>query len=137
MKTVSMAVILGIGFIAASFSSGKDDFKESYQRGKAVYKKVCITCHQPGGDGVPRMIPPLIKTKYILGTKEKLVQILLKGLNEEVEVNGDFYNTPMPAQPQLTNQEIADVLTYVRNSFGNKAAAVSLAEVIQIRKKIN
>jgi len=136
MKKISIAAVLIIGFIAASFSSEQKDFKESFQRGKAVYKKVCITCHQPDGDGVPRMIPPLSKTKYILGAKEKLVHILVKGLNEEVEVNGDFYNTPMPAQPQLTNQEIADVLTFVRNSFGNKAAAVTVAEVINIRKKI-
>lgn len=133
---ISIAVVLVIGFIAASFSSEQKDFKESYQRGKAVYGKVCVTCHQPDGDGVPRMIPPLSKTKYILGSKEKLVHILVKGLNEEIELNGEFYNTPMPAQPQLTNQEIADVLTFVRNSFGNKAAAVTVAEVINIRKKI-
>jgi len=136
MKKIFSTAILIIGIIAVSFSSDQKEFKESYQRGKAVYKKVCITCHQPDGDGVPRMIPPLSKTKYILGAKEKLVQILVKGLNEEVEVNGDFYNTPMPAQSQLTNREIADVLTFVRNSFGNKAAAVTEAEVIAIRKKI-
>lgn len=136
MKKISIAVVLVIGFIAASFSSEQKDFKESYQRGKVVYGKVCVTCHQPDGDGVPRMIPPLSKTKYILGSKEKLVHILVKGLNEEIELNGEFYNTPMPAQPQLTNQEIADVLTFVRNSFGNKAAAVTVAEVITIRKKI-
>ncbi len=136
MKKISITAILIIGFLAVSFSSDQPGFKESYQRGKAVYKKVCVTCHQPDGDGVPRMIPPLSKTRYILGPKEKLVHILVKGLNEEVEVNGDFYNTPMPAQPQLTNQEIADVLTFVRNSFGNKAAPVTVTEVIAIRKKI-
>lgn len=135
MKKISITAVLIIGFIAVSFSSEQKDFKESYQRGKKVYSKVCVTCHQPDGDGVPRMIPPLSKTKYILGSKEKLVHILVKGLNEEVEVNGDFYNTPMPAQPQLTNQEIADVLTFVRNSFGNKAPAVTVTEVIAIRKK--
>jgi len=129
-------VVLAIGFIAASFSSDQKDFNASFQRGKKVYNKVCITCHQSGGDGVPRMIPPLIKTKIILGAKEKLVQIITKGLNEEVEINGEYYNTPMPAQPLLTNQEIADVLTYVRNSFGNKASPVTLPEVINIRKKI-
>ena len=51
MKKISIAAVLIIGFIAVSFSSEQKDFKESFQRGKAVYKKVCITCHQPDGDG--------------------------------------------------------------------------------------
>ncbi|MEQ1799736.1 MAG: cytochrome c [Lacibacter sp.] len=136
MKKISIAAVLIIGFIAASFSFEQKDFKESYQRGKVVYEKTCAACHQPDGDGVPRMNPPLIKTKIVLGAKEKLVQIIVNGFNEEVEINGEFYSNPMPAQPQLTNQEIADVLTFVRNSFGNKASAVTAAEVITIRKKI-
>ncbi len=136
MRKISIAAALFIGFIAASFSFDQKDFKASYGRGKVVYEKTCAPCHQPDGDGVPRMNPPLIKTKIVLGAKEKLVQIIVKGFNEEVEINGELYSNPMPAQPQLTNQEIADVLTFVRNSFGNKATAVTVAEVITIRKKI-
>ena len=75
------------------------------------------------------MNPPLIQTSQVLGSKEKLIRIVLQGFNEEVEINGDYFTNPMPAQPQLTNLEIADVLTYIRNSFGNKASAVSVAEV--------
>lgn len=136
MKKISIATVLLIGIIAASFGSDQNDFKASYQRGKIVYEQTCAACHQPGGDGVPRMNPPLIKTKMVLGAKEKLVQIIVNGFNEEVEIDGEFYSNPMPAQPQLSNREIADVLTFVRNSFGNKAAAVTVAEVINIRKKI-
>ncbi len=82
------------------------------------------------------MNPPLIKTTQVLGTKEKLIRIVLQGYNEEVEINGEYFDNPMPAQPQLSNQEIADVLTYVRNSFGNKATAVTLADVKMVRSKI-
>jgi mono/diheme cytochrome c family protein len=81
------------------------------------------------------MNPPLIKTSYVLGDKKRLINVVLKGLNEEVEINGEYYDNPMPPQPQLTDQQIADVLTYVRNSFGNKASAVSVAEVKAMRAK--
>lgn len=118
-----------------SFSLVQQDVKASIQRGKKVYELNCLTCHQMDGAGVPRMNPPLIKTSYVLGDKKKLINIILKGFNEEVEINGEFYENPMPAQPQLTNQQIADVLTYVRNSFGNKASMITEAEVKVMRTK--
>lgn len=103
--------------------------KASIDRGKTVFDTYCLPCHQADGKGVPGMNPPLVKTKWVLGDKKALIVILLKGLDKEIEIKGDTYNNVMPAQSSLTDQEIADVLTYVRNSFGNKASAVSLAEV--------
>lgn len=135
MKKTTIAAVIIIGFTAVSFSFDQKDFKASFQRGKIVYEKTCLPCHQPDGDGVPKMNPPLIKTSQVLGSKEKLVRIVLQGFNEEVEINGEYYFNPMPPQPQLTNQEIADVLTFVRNSFGNKASAVTAAEVKAVRAK--
>ncbi|TWW00296.1 c-type cytochrome [Chitinophaga pinensis] len=102
-------------------------------RGKALYRQYCISCHQENGSGVPRMNPPLIKTEYVLGDKARLIGILLNGFNEDVEINGDYYSNPMPSQAQLKDEEIADILSYVRNSFGNKASTVSAAEVTQVR----
>lgn len=105
-------------------------------RGKALYKQYCISCHQENGTGVPRMNPPLVKTEYVLGDKTRLIGILLKGLNEDVEINGDYFTNPMPSQAALKDQEIADILSYVRNSFGNKASTVSAAEVTAVRVTI-
>ena len=136
MKKIILLTILSAGFISFSCMPDQNDLKASLARGKKVYDKTCITCHQPDGDGVPRMNPPLIKTQQVLGSKEKLVRIILQGYNEQVEINGEIYYTPMPAQPLLSNQEIADVLTYIRNSFGNKASAVTVNEVNKIRAKI-
>jgi len=102
-------------------------------RGKALYRQYCISCHQENGSGVPRMNPPLIKTEYVLGDKTRLIGILLNGFNEDVEINGDYYSNPMPSQAALKDQEIADILSYVRNSFGNKASTVSAAEVTTVR----
>ncbi|MFD2145432.1 c-type cytochrome [Mucilaginibacter antarcticus] len=76
---------------------------------------------------------PLIKTNYVLGNKTRLISVLLKGL-KGVEINGEKYSNVMPSHSFLTDKQIANVLTYVRNSFGNKASAVTYAEVALIRK---
>jgi mono/diheme cytochrome c family protein len=107
--------------------------KPSLAAGQQVYSKVCITCHQKDGGGVPRLNPPLIKTSYVTGDKASLIKIVLKGLTTPLTIEDDDYTNPMPPQPQLTDQQIADVLTYVRNSFGNKASAITPAEVKAVR----
>jgi mono/diheme cytochrome c family protein len=75
------------------------------------------------------MNPPLVKTTYVLGDKSKLIKIVLNGFDEDVEINGETYSNTMAAHDFMKDQEIADVLTYVRNSFGNKASAVTAAQV--------
>ncbi|MXV16346.1 c-type cytochrome [Hufsiella ginkgonis] len=105
----------------------------SIVRGKVVYTSVCLPCHMADGGGVMNLNPPLIKTEYVLGDKTRLVNILLKGFNERIEIEEQQYSNPMPAVAHLSDTEIADVLTYVRNNFGNKAPAVSPLEVKTIR----
>jgi mono/diheme cytochrome c family protein len=107
--------------------------KPSIAAGQQLYGKICITCHQKDGGGVPRLNPPLIKTSYVTGDKARLIKIVLKGLTTPLTIEDDDYTNPMPPQPQLTDQQIADVLTYVRNSFGNKASAITPAEVKAVR----
>lgn len=112
------------------------DIKKSIIAGEKVFKKYCISCHQADGGGVPNLNPPLIKTTYVLGDKKKLIKIILNGLNEEVEIDDEVFANPMPALgPVLKDQQIADVLTYVRNSFGNKASAVASNEVKALRSE--
>ncbi len=111
-------------------------FQQQKMPGELVYKKYCISCHQADGGGVPNMSPPLIKTSYTLGEKEPLIKIVLNGL-KNVEINEETYNNPMPALGSvLKDKEIADVLTYVRNSFGNKAPAVTAGEVKKVRAEM-
>lgn len=81
------------------------------------------------GGGVPNMNPPLIGTTYVKGDKIKLIKVLLNGFAQSVDIDGQSYSNIMPAQVALKDQDIADVLTYVRNSFGNKFSAVKLADV--------
>ncbi len=111
-------------------------FQQQKMPGEIVFTKYCITCHQVDGGGVPNMNPPLIKTSYVLGEKERLIKIVLYGL-KNVDIDDQTYNNPMPPLGTiLKDQQIADVLTYVRNSFGNKASAVTVAEVKEVRSKI-
>ena len=104
----------------------------SVTRGKQVYLQQCLACHQADAGGVPNMNPPLIKTKQVLGDKTALIKIVLNGL-KGVDIDGDSFNGVMAPHPELTDQQIADVLTYIRNSFGNKATAVSAAQVKAVR----
>lgn len=111
--------------------------KERMAAGKKVYDTYCLTCHQADGTGVPRLNPPLVKTDFVLGDKKRLIGIILKGMDEQVEIEGNYYNNVMASHDFLSDQEVADVLTFIRNSFGNKAGAVSPAEVKAVRAALN
>lgn len=107
----------------------------SIKRGQLVYNQHCLSCHQVDGGGVPNMNPPLIKTSYILGDRIRLINVVLNGFSQNVDIDGESYSNNMPAHNFLKDQEIADVLTYVRNSFTNKAAPVSVTLVKLVRAK--
>ena len=107
--------------------------KASITRGKAVYGTYCISCHQADGGGVPNLNAPLIHTSQVLGNKTQLINIILKGM-QGVDIDGESYSNVMPPASHLSDEQIADVLTYIRNSFGNKASAVTLADVKAVRK---
>jgi mono/diheme cytochrome c family protein len=111
------------------------NIKASILAGEAVYTQFCISCHLPDGGGVENLNPPLIKTAFINGAKPRLITTVLNGMGQ-VEINGERYNNVMPAFNYLTNKQVADVLTYVRNSFGNKKPAVTAMDVKITRAKV-
>ncbi len=107
------------------------------QRGQKVYEQTCLACHQADAGGVPGMTPPLQKSPYVQGPANKVIGIVLNGLNDGVEIDGDTYSNPMPPfNSVLKDQDIADVLTYVRSHFGNKAAPITVTQVSQIRQGV-
>ena len=107
--------------------------KASIAAGQKIFSQYCVSCHQADALGVPHMNPPLVKTTYVLGDKTKLIKIVLNGFDEDVEINGERYSNSMASHDFLKDQEIADVLTFVRNSFGNKAPAITMAQVKAVR----
>lgn len=102
--------------------------------GKIIYETYCLACHQEDGSGVPNMNPPLIKTDWVLGDSTRLINVILKGL-KNTEINGDSYSNEMPSHDFLTDYQIAEVLSYVRKSFGNQASAISSQVVKKQRLK--
>jgi len=103
--------------------------------GKLVYEQNCLVCHQVDGGGVPHLNPPLTQTDYVLGEKARIIGVVLNGLDVHEPIDDEVYSNVMPAHDFLTDQQIADVLTFVRSSFGNKATAVSVGEVAAERGK--
>lgn len=105
--------------------------------GKKVYRQVCLTCHQANGGGVPGLNPPLIKTDYVLGDKNNLLEIIIKGSEAQLERNKSDYANVMQGYGMLGDEEIANVASYIRNSFGNKAEPITASEVAAFRSANN
>lgn len=112
------------------------DSSAALKRGKALYATYCLTCHQADGGGVPNLNPPLIQTSFVTGNKEPLIKIILKGLSTHMDIDGESYSNNMPPFEWLKDQQIADVLTYIRNNFGNKESAVVKTEVQKVRSSL-
>jgi mono/diheme cytochrome c family protein len=115
-----MVIVVMIGILVLSVAFTKQDIKESIKRGKEVYITDCQSCHLEDGKGTPDINPPLAKADYLKKPAKTLINVILKGQSGEVIVNGKKYNAIMPAQSYLSDQQIADVLNYVRNTWGNK-----------------
>ncbi len=113
--------------------------QDLFKKGKAIYARegFCNTCHQPDGKGLTASgFPPLTGNDWVLGNQDRLIKIVLKGLYGPIEVQGNKYPGQVPMTPfggMLKDEEVAAVITYVRNSFGNKAPAISPAKVKQVR----
>jgi mono/diheme cytochrome c family protein len=130
-----IGIILCIGLITSlSFQTNQAfDLKASIARGKEVYVSYCISCHMELGIGIENVYPPLAKADYLMADKKRSIQQVLYGASGEMKVNGKTYNAPMTGF-DLTDEQASDVLNYVRNSWGNKSAAIKPAEVKAARK---
>lgn len=124
--------LLPILFCGVIFSSGylsnqDDELVKSIARGKTIYNETCITCHMGKGEGVIGTFPPLAKADYLIKTPDKAIYAVKFGLQGKIKVNGADYNNAMP-NPALGNDEIADVMNYIRNSWGNTSGKKMITE---------
>jgi nitrite reductase (NO-forming) len=111
----------------------KFDLKSSITRGKEVYIAQCMSCHMEQGEGIEDVYPPLAKADYLMADKQRSIDNILHGVSGEIVVNGKTYNMEMTAL-DLSDQDVSDVLNYIRNSWGNKGQAVTPEEVRAARK---
>ena len=134
MKKVLFSIPL-VFFINLQLSSQDSKVAESVQRGSEIYFDFCVTCHMEQGEGVAKTFPPLAKSDYLLENREESIRGIKYGQSGELIVNGVTYigaMTPMG----LEDEEIADVMNFILNSWGNKSKnMVTIEEVVAIKKK--
>jgi nitrite reductase (NO-forming) len=135
MIRMSTFTVISVGiFLLSSFIPDRE-LKESIKRGKEVYALNCQNCHMEDGKGTPDINPPLAKADYIKKPTKTLIGVILYGQSGEVVVNGKKYNVDMPAQEYLTDIQIADVLNYTRNSWGNKIPGKITPPMVKAMRK--
>jgi mono/diheme cytochrome c family protein len=105
-------------------------------KGKKIYETRCLVCHQADGGGVPNMNAPLDGSSNVVGNDlARLVRIIKGGYSEKVALDGLYYSNAMTANPDLTDADIANVLSYIRTSWSNKASVVTTAQVSAAKSK--
>jgi len=129
-KAVNAAAV---GEAAAAHAAGTLTTAEQIKAGGVLFNGTCSVCHQPNGAGLPNVFPPLAKSDFLMADKTRAIGIVLNGRTGPVKVNGVEFNSVMPPMSQLTDDEIANILTFVRNSWGNSGEAVSKDEVARGR----
>jgi len=120
--------------LAAAMPPPDDPNEDPHSRqGRNTYRMICAACHQVTGLGMPHVFPPLGGSDFLAADKARAIGVVLNGLMGPVTVNGETYRSQMPPQRQLSDQQIADVLSYVRKSFGNRLEPVAADEVAKVR----
>ena len=123
--------ILTLGFLSSSKTNA-----QNLVNGKKIYETRCLVCHQSDGGGVPHMNAPLDGSTNVVGNNiARLVKIIKEGYNERVALDGEMYSNAMTPNPDLKPADIADVLSYIRNSWSNKASKITSAQVLQASRK--
>jgi len=120
-------------FLFVLFNSFTQNFnlKESIERGKDGYALYCQNCHMEDGNWQMGGVPTLLKADFLNKPAKDLINVILIGQSGEIQVNGISYNGIMPAQNYLTDDQIADILNYVKNSWGNTAAKAIIPDMVK------
>lgn len=132
-KIFTVAVIVSIVIISSSFI--QSDVQKSIASGKEVYGLYCQNCHMEDGKGMPEVNPPLVKADYMKKPAKDLISVILKGSTASLTINGKKYVGAMPAQEYLTDEQIADVLNYIKNSWGNKIPGNITPAMVKAQRK--
>lgn len=124
-------------------ASQGDALAKEFPRGNLIFKTVCQTCHGADGEGIQSLAPPLNHSEIVTGKKERLIAIVLFGLTGPVEVNGKLYKAPeisadMPgigSNDEFSDGDIAQLMSFIRNAWGNKAERVTEKDILSVREK--
>jgi len=114
-------------------AAGKVSLDQQVKAGEVLFAGTCSACHQASGEGLPATFPPLAKSDFLMADKRRSIEVVLNGLQGKITVNGQPFDGVMPPQSHLPDDDIANILTYVRNAWGNQGDAVSVEEVRAVR----
>jgi mono/diheme cytochrome c family protein len=117
--------------VSDNLESGKEE-----SAGMKLYNTYCRACHQSDGNGDDNHFPPLSGSEWVMGDKQKLIKIILEGLDGSIQVKGKSYNGTMPKNNFLTDAQVAEIATFIRQSFGNNADSIKTQEVKKARGAI-
>ena len=120
-------------FFVLKTNLSDDPILQQINNGKLVYNKNCVACHQINGTGIPGAFPPLAKSDYLNANVNRAIKQVIVGSSGPITVNGKKYTVPMP-KPNLNDQQIADVLTYIYASWGNNKTVLKSEMVMAMRK---
>jgi nitrite reductase (NO-forming) len=131
-KVASMAPVAAAVQASVAGTLTKD---QQIQSGGVLYKGTCSTCHQANGEGLANVFPPLAKSDYLMSNPQRAIGVVLNGLSGPVTVNGAQYTSVMPPMSQLNDDEVANILTYTLNSWGNNDGVITAKQVAEVRAK--
>ncbi len=135
MTWSDIGYLISLSLISSlSFHDSPQSRRTQPPDGAKLYSATCQTCHQANGLGLPNQFPPLVGSEWVLGNEARFVMIILHGVVGEIEVEGETFNGAMPTWgPTFKDEELAAVASYVRRSWGHKAAPITTATVTRVR----
>lgn len=132
---LTTCILLLVTIFFSCQSESEIEYKRYFIQGRNIYQTQCKNCHAENGEGLGELFPPLKEADYLKKNKSQLACIVNYGLKGNISVNGKNYNAQMPAQTQLAPIEIAEVITYVTNAFGNQQGLYEVEKVNADLKK--
>lgn len=127
------ASLAAVGKATEQWKQGQITKEQQIKAGGALFNGTCSVCHQNTGKGLPGVFPPLDQSDFLMADKRRAIETVLNGRSGPITVNGQPYNSVMPPMSQLNDDEIANILTYVLNSWNNKDGAIAPEEVTEVR----
>ena len=126
--------LAAVADVTEALVAGTATKEQHVEAGKVLFNGTCSVCHQQNGEGLANVFPPLAEADYLrTEPQDKAIEIVLNGLSGPVTVNGTTYNSVMPPMSQLNDDEIADILTFIYNNWGNNGGEVSAEQVAAVR----
>jgi len=139
----ALRCLLVLTFIAAGCAPKKESnrpeksakFDQYFVHGEQLYVKNCSNCHQKNGTGLGLIYPPINGSDYLLQHRNEVICLIRNGKSGELTVNAKSFNKEMPAMPLLSDLEIAEIATYIYNSWGNDEGLIEVSEVSSVLSK--